>query len=80
MHLQGSTHEEMLLSVGLVVDGAPTLLAEAGVSFGVVKGEVAELEVFELVDGESQDPGDIGGSDDGGVVVGWSERHVVVVK
>ena len=70
MHLQGGTHEEMPLPVGLVVDGALRLLAKAGVSFGVVKGEVAELEVFELVDGESQDPRDIGRSDDGGVVMG----------
>ena len=80
MHLQGGTHKETPLPVGLVVDGAPRLLSEAGVSFGVIKGEVAESEVFKLVDGESQDPGDIGGSHDRGVVVGWGERHVVMVK
>ena len=39
-----------------------------------------ELEVLELVDSESQDPGDVSGSDDGGVVVGWGERHVIMVK
>ena len=80
MHLQGGTHEEMPLPVVLVVDGASRLLAEAGMSFGMVKGEVMKSEVLELVDGESQDPGNIGGSDDGRVVVCWDERHVIVVK
>ena len=80
MHLQGGTYGEMPLPVVLIVDGAPRFPAEAGMSFGMVKGEVMELEVLELIDSESQDPGDIGRSDDGGVVVGWGERHVVVVK
>ena len=37
VHLQGGTHKEMLLPVDLVVDGAPRLLAKAGVSFGVTR-------------------------------------------
>ena len=40
MHAQGGTHEEMPLPANLVVDGAPRFLAEAGMCFGVVKGEV----------------------------------------
>ena len=35
----------------------------------MVKGEVAELEVLELVNGEPQDPGDVNWSDGEGVVV-----------
>ena len=38
MHLQGGTHEETPLPVILVVDGASRFPAEAGMSFGVVKG------------------------------------------
>ena len=66
--------------MGLVVDGAPRLLAEAGVSFGMVKGEVAELEVLELVDNESQDPGNVGWFDREGIIMCWDEGHVVMVK
>ena len=70
----------MPLPVVLVVDGAPRFLAEAGMSFGMVKGEAMKSEVFELVDGESQDPGDVGRSDDGRVVMCWDEGHVIMVK
>ena len=80
MHLQGGTHEETLLPVVLVVDGAPRLLAEAGMSFGMVKGEVTELEVLELVDSESQDPGDVNWFDGGGIVMCWGEWHGIMVK
>ena len=80
MHLQEGTQEEMPLPAFLVVNGAPRLLAEAGVSFSMVKGEVVELEVLELVDGEFQDPGDVTESDDGRVIVCWGEGHVIVVK
>ena len=80
MHLQGGTHREMPLPVVSVMDGAPRFLTEAGVSFGVVKGEVTELKVFELVNGKSQDPGDINQSDGEGIIVCWNEGHVVVVK
>ena len=45
----------------------------------MVKGEVMESEVLELVDSESQDPGDVNGSNDGRVVVCWGEKHIVVV-
>ena len=65
MHLQGGTHKEMPLPVVLVVDGAPRFLAEAVMSFDVVKGEVTESKILELVDSESQNPGDINGSNDG---------------
>ena len=75
-----STHKETPLPVVLVMDGAPRFPAEAGMSFGMVKGEVMKLEVLELVDSESQDPRDVSGSDDGGVVMGWGERHVIMVK
>ena len=76
----GGTHNEMPLPVSLVVDGASRLLAEAGVSFGVVKGEFVELEILELVDSEVQDPGDVGRFDREGFVMCWGERHVVMVK
>ena len=80
MHSQGGTHEETLLSVSSVMDWASGLLAEAGVSFGVIKGEVAKSEVLELVYCESQNPGDVDWSDGEGVVVCWDEGHVIMVK
>ena len=80
VHLQGGTHKETPLPVVLVVNGAPRPPAKAGMSFGVVKGEVMEPEVLELVNSESQDPGDVNGSNDGRVIVCWGERHVIVVK
>ena len=40
MHLQGGTHEETPLPAYSVVNGAPRFLAEAGVDFGMIKGEV----------------------------------------
>ena len=64
----------------LVVDGAARLLAEAGVSFGVVKVEVTESKIFELVFGEAQFPGNICPPDGKGIVVFWSEGHGVMVK
>ena len=63
-----------------VVDGAPRLLTEAGVRFGVVKGEVMESKVLELIGGESQDPGNVTWSDGECVVVCWDEGHGVMVK
>ena len=53
MHLQGGTHEETSLPVVLIVDGTPRLVTEAGVGLGVVKVELAKLEIFELVDGKA---------------------------
>ena len=69
MHLQGGTHEETPLPVVSVVDWASRLLAEAGVSFSMVKGEITKLEVFDLVNGEFQDPGNVDWSDGEGIVV-----------
>ena len=74
MYLQEGTHEEMPLPVVSVVDWTPRFLAEAGISFGMVKGEAMRLEVFELVDGEFQDLGDISRSDDGRVVMCWNSE------
>ena len=70
MHLQGGTHKETPLPMCLVVDGAPGLLAEAGVDFGVVKGEVVQLKESELVDCKSQDPGNVNWYDGEGIVMG----------
>ena len=78
-HVQG-THKETPLPAILVVDGAAGLLTEAGVSFGVVKVEVVELKVFELVDGKAQSPGNVCPLDGEGVVVCWGEGHGVIVK
>ena len=39
--MQESTHKEMPLPAHSVVDGAPELLAEVEMGFGVVKGEVS---------------------------------------
>ena len=39
--MQGSTHKEMPLPAHSVVDEAPELLAEVGMGFGVVEGEVS---------------------------------------
>ena len=69
MHLQGDTHRETPLPVVSVMDGAPGLLTEAGVNFSMIKGEVMELEVSELIDGESQDPGNVDWSDGEGNVM-----------
>ena len=63
-----------------VVDGAARFLAEARVNSGVVQGKTLLMKKFELVDGESQDPGDVNGSDREGIVMDWNEEHVVVVK
>ena len=46
----------------------------------MVKGEVAELEVLELVDSEFQDPGGVSWFDREGVVMCWDEGHVIMVK
>ena len=43
----------------LIVNRASRFLAEARVSFGMVKGKVAESEVLELVDSESQNLGNV---------------------
>ena len=78
--MQGGTHEEMPRPAVLVVDGAAGLLTEAGVDFGVVKVELMEVEVLELVYGETQFPRDVGPPDREGVVVWLDEGHGVVVK
>ena len=62
------------------MNGAPGFLAEARMCFGVVQGEVAELKVLELVDSESQEPGDVSQFDGEGIVMCWDEGHVIVVK
>ena len=36
----GGTHEETLLPAHSIMNGAPGLLAEAGVDFSIVQGEV----------------------------------------
>ena len=41
------------------MDGAPGLLAEAGIGFSIIKGKVAKLMKLKLVECESQDPGDV---------------------
>ena len=69
MHLQGGTHEETPLPVVLIVDGTAALLTEAGVGFGMVEVKATKLEVFELVDGEAQFPGNICPPDGESVVV-----------
>ena len=80
VHLQGGTRGETPLPVVSVMDGAPRLPTEAGVSFGMVKGEVMKLKVLELIDGESQDPGNVTWSDGECIVVCWGEGHGIVVK
>ena len=80
MHIQGGAHEETPFSVHSIVDGAPGLLAEAGVDFSMVQGKVMQLKELELVEHESQDPGDISWFDGEGVIVCWDEGHVVIVK
>ena len=64
----------------LVVNGAAGLLTEAGVGFGMVKVEVVESKVFELVFSEVQFPGNVTPLDREGVVVCWGEGHGIVVK
>ena len=62
------------------MDGAARLLTEARVGFCVVKVKVVMSEVFELVFGEAQFPGDVAPADGEGVVMFWDEGHGVVVK
>ena len=64
----------------LVVNGAARLLTVAGVSLGMVKVEVVELKVFELVLGETQFPGNVNPPDGEGVIVWSNEGHGVMVK
>ena len=70
----------MPLPVILVMNGAAGLLAKAGVGFGVVEVKVVEAEVFELILGEAQFPGNVNPPDGEGIVVSWGEGHGVVVK
>ena len=79
-HVQGGTHEETPLPVILGVDGAAGLLTEAGVGFGMVKVEIMESEIPELVDGGAQFPGNVCPPDRESVVVCWSEGHGIMVK
>ena len=79
-HVQGGTHEETPCPAILVVDGAARLLAEAGVSLGIVEVEIVEPKVFELILGEIQFPGNVSPPDGKGIVMSWGEGHVVVVK
>ena len=64
----------------LVVDGAAGLLTEAGVGFGVVKVEIMELEISELVDSEAQFPGNVCPPDGKSIVVCWGEGYGIMVK
>ena len=80
MHVQGGTHEEMPLSILLVVNGAPELLAKAEVYFGMVQREIVLLRQLKLVESESQDLGDVGWFDGKDVIMCWNEGHVIVVK
>ena len=57
--MQRGTHKEMPCPAVLVMNGAARLLAEAGVSFGVVKVKMAASKVFKLVLGEAQFSRDI---------------------
>ena len=68
--MQGGTHEETPLPLILVMNGAAGLLAKAGVGFGMVEVKVVEAEVFELVLGEIQFPGNVNPPDGEGVVMG----------
>ena len=56
------------------------LLAEGGMGVGVVKVEVMEAKVFELVLGKAQFPGNISPADREGIVVFDDEGHGAVVK
>ena len=79
-HAQGGTHKETPCPAILVVNGAARLLAEAGVSFGMVEVKMTKSEVLELIDSEAQFPGNVCPPDGKGVVVCWGEGHGVVVK
>ena len=78
--LQEGTHKETPRPIVLIVDRAAGLLTEAGVGFGMVKVELMEVEVLELVYGEAQFPRDVSPPDRKGVVVCSDEGHGVVVK
>ena len=63
----------------LVVDGAPSFLAEPGMFSGVRQRETVLSEEGELIDSESKNPGDVNWSDGKGrIVVFRNEGHVVV--
>ena len=79
-HVQGGTHKETPLPVILVVDRAAWFLTEVGVGFSMVEVKVVKSEVFELVFGETQFPGNVNPPDGEGVVMCWGEGHVIVVK
>ena len=62
------------------MDGAARVLAEARVSFHMVKVEVVASKVSELILGETQFPGEVAPAEGEGVVVFWDERHGIVIK
>ena len=63
-----------------MMDGAAELLAEAGVSFCVVKVKVIASEEVELIFGEAQFPGDIAPANGESIVVLDDEGHGIVTK
>ena len=64
----------------LTVNGATELLAEAGVSFCMVKVKMIASEEVELVFGEAQFPGDITPADGESIVMFDDEGHGIVTK
>ena len=72
--------EEMPCPVVLVVDGATQFLAEASVCFGVIKVKTSETMEFELIESETQFPGDVCPADGEGIIVWLNEGHGIVVK
>ena len=78
--MQGGTHEEMPCPTILVVDRATQLLAKASVCFGVVKVRISKMKKFELIEGETQFPGDVCPADGESIVMWLNEGHGIIVK
>ena len=57
--IQGGTHEEMPRPGVLVMDGAACLSTEMGVGLGVVQVKFVAAKEVELVDSETEFPGDV---------------------
>ena len=62
------------------MDGAARVLAEARVSFCVVKVKVVASKVSKLILGETQFPGEVAPVEGEGVVMFWDERHGIIIK
>ena len=62
------------------MDGATELLAEAGMSFCMVKVKMVAPEEVKLIFGEAQFPGDITPVDGESIVVFDDEGHGTVTK